>query len=76
MQIQFDRKDKIGEGMFGTVFRGKLNGRDVAVKRVELSKSGENANEENALRKLDHPNVIKFFHSESDADFKLDFQLI
>jgi hypothetical protein len=33
MQIQFDRKDKIGEGMFGTVFRGKLNGRDVAVKR-------------------------------------------
>ena len=68
MQIQFNRKDIIAQGAYGIVFRGKFNGREVAVKRVELRNVSEN--EENALRELDHPNVIKFFYAKSDDDFK------
>ncbi len=68
MQIQFNSKDILGEGGFGSVFRGTFDGREVAVKRVVMTKV--NDNEENVLKQLDHPNVIKFFHSESDENFK------
>ena len=68
-KITFDRnKPPLGEGGYGSVFLGKFNGKEVAVKKVELHKVVEN--EELALEQLDHPNIIKLLHSESDKDFK------
>jgi len=46
----------IGAGIEGSVFRGKLNGQDIACKRV---KSKEETNIKH-LKKLNHLNVIKF----------------
>lgn len=68
MEIQYNSKDKLGEGGFGSVFLGQFDGRQVAVKRVDVTKV--NDNEEKVLKQLDHPNVIKLFHSESDKHFK------
>jgi serine/threonine protein kinase len=68
-KVKLDRsKPPLGEGGYGSVFHGKFNGKKVAVKRVELLKVVEN--EELALKQLDHPNIIKLLHSESDNDFK------
>jgi serine/threonine protein kinase len=67
-KITFDRSNRLGEGGYGSVFLGKFNGKEVAVKKVELHKVVEN--EELALKQLDHPNIIKLLHSESDKDFK------
>ena len=46
----------IGTGIEGSVFHGKLNGQDVACKRV---KNKEETNIKH-LRKLNHSNVVKF----------------
>ena len=68
-KITFDRTNPpLGEGGYGSVFLGKFNGKEVAVKKVERFKVVEN--EELALKQLDHPNIIKLLHSESDKDFK------
>jgi serine/threonine protein kinase len=67
-KITFDRSNRLGEGGYGSVFLGKFNGKEVAVKKVERFKVVEN--EELALKQLDHPNIIKLLHSESDKDFK------
>jgi len=59
-EIQIDNiindLELIGAGIEGSVFRGKLNGQDVACKRV---KSKEETNIKH-LKKLNHLNVIKF----------------
>jgi serine/threonine protein kinase len=68
MQFEYNRNEPLGEGGYGTVFRGKFDGRQVAVKRVNLEKASDN--EEIILQQLDHPNIIKLFHSESDDNFK------
>jgi serine/threonine protein kinase len=68
MQIKYE-KVPLGEGGFGSVFPGTFNGRQVAVKRVALHKVN-NDNEEKTLQQLNHPNVIKLFHSESNDEFK------
>ncbi|XP_057374317.1 uncharacterized protein LOC130695214 [Daphnia carinata] len=59
---------QLGGGNFGNVFKGKFKGRPVAVKKVLL----QNWNEEgvNAMKQLDHPNIVKLFHCESDRDFR------
>ncbi|KAK4012741.1 hypothetical protein OUZ56_024977 [Daphnia magna] len=67
MKIWFDRDALLGEGFFGTVFKGKFGGREVAVKRVELRHVDKR--EEEAMLKLEHPNIIKLLHCEKDNDF-------
>ncbi|XP_057380090.1 calcium-dependent protein kinase 2-like [Daphnia carinata] len=67
MKIWFDREKPIGEGSFGTVFIGKFGGREVAVKRVEMRHVDKR--EEEAMLKLDHPNIVKLLHCETDNDF-------
>ncbi|KAI9557760.1 hypothetical protein GHT06_014508 [Daphnia sinensis] len=68
MKIWFDRDVLLGQGYFGTVFKGKFGGREVAVKRVEVHRVKER--EEDAMMKLGHPNIVKLLHCESDKDFR------
>ncbi|XP_057365474.1 calcium-dependent protein kinase 2-like [Daphnia carinata] len=67
MKIWFDRENPIGEGSFGMVCKGKFGGREVAVKRVEMRHVDKI--EEEAMLKLDHPNIVKLLHCEKDQDF-------
>ena len=46
----------LGAGAQGAVFSGKLRGEIVAVKKVQEQKETDIKN----LRKLNHPNVVKF----------------
>jgi serine/threonine-protein kinase/endoribonuclease IRE1 len=65
--MEIDCGNKVlGKGGYATVFEGVwgVNRRPVAVKRVFLHAEGTRQEEE-ALRKLDHPNVVKLFHAES-----------
>ncbi|XP_057373158.1 death-associated protein kinase 1-like [Daphnia carinata] len=70
MKIWFDRQQPIGEGGFGMVNKGKFGGREVAVKRVEMRHVDKR--EEDAMLKLDHPNIVKLLHYETDNDFMQD----
>ncbi|XP_057372130.1 uncharacterized protein LOC130692725 [Daphnia carinata] len=67
MKIWFDREKPIGGGGFGMVFKGKFGGREVAVKRVEMRHVDKR--EKDAMLKLDHPNIVKLLHYETDNDF-------
>ena len=52
------------------VFYGFWGSTAVAVKRIQLFQVKWKEEEEQALRNLKHPNVIKMFHAENDADFR------
>ena len=43
---------------------------DVAVKRIEIDDLNEKDREGKALQGLDHPNVVKLLHAESDQTFR------
>lgn len=63
----------IGEGTYGVVFkaRDKVTKEEVAIKRIPREKIRNYQrflNEINALKKLDHPNVIKLFEIYEDED--------
>ncbi|GJN40535.1 hypothetical protein PR202_gb29765 [Eleusine coracana subsp. coracana] len=59
----FDEKNKLGEGGFGSVYKGTLpNGQEVAVKRLFQSTKqglGQMANELALLVKLKHKNLVR-----------------
>jgi serine/threonine-protein kinase/endoribonuclease IRE1 len=65
-----DKNKILGQGGFGTVFEGVWRGKPVAIKRIQLSDISSNQREEEALQKLEHPNVIKLLHVESDSTFR------
>ena len=62
-------KKLLGSGGFALVYDGFYR-LPVAVKRVQLEHVSKNPNEEESLRKLNHPNIIKLFHAESDSNFR------
>ena len=64
-----DNKIILGQGAYGIVYEDTWNGRKVAVKRIQLFET-TSKREEEALKKLDHPNVVKLFHVDKDKDFK------
>ncbi|XP_046654295.1 putative ankyrin repeat protein RF_0381 isoform X1 [Daphnia pulicaria] len=66
--MEFDSQVRLGRGDFGSVFSGTFEGREVAIRRIELIDASDN--EEDALKQLDHPNIIKLFHVECNKDFK------
>lgn len=60
----FSAVHKIGEGGFGTVYKGKLkNGCSVAVKRTkkDVRVLAEFKNEVKALSKIEHLNLVRFY---------------
>ena len=65
-----DKNKILGQGGFGTVFEGVWRGKPVAIKRIQLSDIASSEREEEALKKLDHPNIIKLLHVESDSKFR------
>ena len=66
--IKYEKKKLLGQGGFGQVYLGEYNGTNVAVKRVLVTSAESYLNEEEALKKLDHPNVIKLLYSDSDRN--------
>lgn len=67
-KIKFDRNVQLAGGVYGVVYKGQFEDRDVAVKRVLLYVV--NDREEEAMLKLDHPNIAKLLYCESDNDFR------
>ena len=65
-----DQNAILGKGKYGTVFEGVWREKPVAIKRILLSDITSSEREEEALKKLDHPNVIKLLHVESDSKFR------
>ena len=58
-----NKESIIGRGTFGYVFVGKLNEKEVAVKRVQ--RVDVDAREEEAFRQLGpHENIVQLFHAE------------
>ena len=65
-----DKNKLLGQGGFGKVFEAVWRDKPVAIKRIPLSDITSNEREEEALKKLDHPNIIKLLHVESDSKFR------
>ncbi|CAH8361694.1 unnamed protein product [Eruca vesicaria subsp. sativa] len=69
----FSSENKLGQGGFGTVYKGKLlNGKDIAVKRLARGSEGgiEFKNEVSLLTRLQHKNLVKLlgFCNEGDEE--------
>eukprot|EP01117_Protostelium_nocturnum_P003651 TRINITY_DN14936_c0_g1_i1.p1 TRINITY_DN14936_c0_g1~~TRINITY_DN14936_c0_g1_i1.p1 ORF type:complete len:629 (+),score=258.47 TRINITY_DN14936_c0_g1_i1:114-2000(+) len=64
-EIECDKKTKLGSGAFGDVFKGKLRGKEVAVKKLTFQQFDQATLEEflmevAVMMKLRHPNVLLF----------------
>ena len=57
----------LGRGHRGIVYRGSFENQFVAVKRMNVANLEDN-NEEDVLQKLNHDNIIKFYHAEYQND--------
>ncbi|XP_076955326.1 G-type lectin S-receptor-like serine/threonine-protein kinase At4g27290 [Bidens hawaiensis] len=70
----FSLGNKLGEGGFGSVYKGVLEGKEVAVKRLSMtSKQGldEFKNEVICISKLQHRNLVRLLGCSIEGDEKL-----
>jgi hypothetical protein len=69
--IQFSRDHVLGEGGFAIVYLGLWRGEIAAIKRINTSKfTPEEIEREMELKNFNHRNIVKFYDSEEDDDFK------
>uniref|UniRef100_M4DM21 Cysteine-rich receptor-like protein kinase 40 n=1 Tax=Brassica campestris TaxID=3711 RepID=M4DM21_BRACM len=71
--VDFSPENKLGQGGFGTVYKGKLlNGKEIAAKRLSRGSEGdiEFKNEVSLLTRLQHKNLVKIlgFCNEGDEE--------
>ena len=75
-QLSWDRNKLLGKGAYAHVYAGKLNGQDVAVKRLQIEDAVPmddsliSDREVEAMIELDHPNVLKLLYVKQDEYFK------
>lgn len=71
-KLLYNPTEVIGRGCEGTVvYKGKFDGREVAVKRVVSEFVNLVDREADLLRESDtHPHVIRYFCMESDSQFR------
>ncbi len=64
-----ETKSRVGDTPYSIVYKGYgSNGEKVAVKR--LDRIGRNEKGEEALRRLNHPNVVKLLRVEEEKGFR------
>ena len=75
-KLVYYKKDILGQGGFGFVFKGKLvhskgdNEVDVAIKRLQTATLSKTFRERELKQKeLNHQNVVKLYHVEENNDF-------
>ncbi len=70
--IQFSRNHFLDSGGYGHVLLGRCesSNAEVVVKRIQSFKQVVIDRELKALQNLNHPNIVKFFDSASDADYR------
>jgi serine/threonine protein kinase len=64
------KKEVLGTGSFGIVFRGSYRDEEVAVKRLELHRLDPDGREVKLQIDLEHDNVLKILSVDEDEDFK------
>ncbi len=69
--ISYARACKLGEGGFAIVYLGSFNGRQVAVKKIQIERIEDR--EVKLQRSLEHENVLKLLEVEEDKDFRFLF---
>lgn len=75
-KLEIMRRKMISKGLYGAVFQGKFQGRNVAVKRVQHIDVDDNHHEkimkthEELQLPYAHPNVLHLLHHEQDFNFR------
>jgi serine/threonine protein kinase len=70
-ELQFDRRNVLGQGGYGIVYAGTFEGKKVAVRRIQLMDSNPTNNREVLNQQLlNHPNIMQFIHFEKDDDYE------
>ncbi|EFX70660.1 hypothetical protein DAPPUDRAFT_256839 [Daphnia pulex] len=64
------RKQILGQGGYGIVYKGLWGEEAVAVKRIQLANTTSSEKGEETLTRLKHPNVIKLLDVETDKYFR------
>ena len=65
-QLELDRRNRLGSGNFGMVYRGVHNGTEVAVKEIPINAREKDRlsemiiNEINVSNQVRHPNITRF----------------
>ena len=69
-----DRKNFIGQGSFGVVYKGTFESKSVAVKRIIVEKAS--AREIKWQPTLQHENVLKVITVEQNDDFRYELMYL
>lgn len=68
--VECSAEKPVGRGNFGTVFKGKFRGQDVAVKKLFCQRMSSNAKIETEIQidalsfmaEMNHPSIVLFVH--------------
>ena len=64
--VQYSKDKVLGTGSFGNVYKGVLDGRKIAVKRILITAFKEIEKE---MQTLSHPNILQYLKITANHDF-------